>query len=234
MAQEEVGFIIKNVKISKGLDMQKIKFYFDFLSPYSYFAWKNRASILKNQDIQIDYKAIPMGNLFNHYEMKGPGEILPKRHYMLKQCFIYAAQNGIEFTPPKNHPFNPLYALRMATKHASGSDQERIIDILFNSIWAKGIELDDPEIIKDILLKNNFSNDEILEKSFDREAKQEFKANIKEAISDGLFGVPSFIYNDELFWGNDSITNLVNSINKKEVDWDRALFQNRIGAEKMN
>ena len=72
--------------------MKKVSYYFYFLSPYSYFSFINleRKCVFKDHNILL--KPVVMGSLFKNFDMKGPGEIRPKRHYMLKQCFIYSAQ----------------------------------------------------------------------------------------------------------------------------------------------
>src|SRR4051812_35620264 len=100
--------------------MKRLNFYFDFLSPFSYFAWTKIAS---NKELIIDYKPVALGPLLNHWSIKGPGEIEPKREFLLKQCLRFAAKNNIDFTTPKTHPFNSLYALRLALKSTAGELQ---------------------------------------------------------------------------------------------------------------
>jgi len=169
-----------------------------------------------------------MGSLFAHFEMKGPGEILPKRIYMLKSCFKYAAKNNIKFIPPKSHPFNPLYALRLATNAISDS-QEKIIDILFKAAWANGSDLSDLDLLRELLDSNGFNGEQLLDKTFEKEIKLEVKNNLKLAKQAMIFGVPSFQTNDEIFWGNDSLSSLKDFINGDEVKWDTELFKSRLG-----
>jgi 2-hydroxychromene-2-carboxylate isomerase len=124
----------------------------------------------------------------------------------LKHCFRYAYKNHIPFIPPKTHPFNPLYCLRMATEHAAKENQKAVISLFWNLIWANGVVLEDPDLIVAELEKVNLPGSEILERSYEREAKQAVKQNTKEAISFNAFGSPSFVTEDgELFWGNDSL-----------------------------
>ena len=204
--------------------MEKVDFYFDFLSPYSYFAWLNHKKISAN----FVYRPVPMGSLFAHFEMKGPGEILPKRIYMLKSCFKYAAKNNIEFIPPKSHPFNPLYALRLATNSVSNS-QEKNIGLLFKAAWANGNDLSDLDFLEKILDSNDFNGAQLLDKTFEKEVKQEVKNNLKLAKEAMIFGVPSFKTKDEIFWGNDSLDSLKDFINGEEAKWDQELFKSRLG-----
>ena len=210
--------------------MKNIDYFFDFLSPYSYFSWKNQDQFMNHQDIQLNIKPVVMGTLFSHWGIKGPGEIAAKRYYELKQCFIYAAKENIQFVPPKNHPFNPLYALRLATNACSGEHQKKIIDILFHSCWAIGKELSEPDDLIKLLNENDLPGQELIDKTFEREVKKELKQNTKDAIEDRVFGVPSFSIKNtsEIFWGNDSLENLNLFLNGNFPNWNESMFESRV------
>lgn len=206
--------------------MKKIEFYFDYLSPYSYFAWLNHSHV----PCVFVYRPVAMGSLFSKWDMKGPGEILPKRLYMLKNCFKYAAKNNIPFIPPVSHPFNPLYALRLSTI-ALGVDQKKIIDILFKAVWQTGQDVSDLDYLENLLNKNGFNAKDLIEKTFAREVKLEIKENLKTAKDAMIFGVPTFKdeSSDEIFWGNDSLDDLKSYLNDNEPLWDKELFKQRLG-----
>lgn len=211
--------------------MKNIKFYFDFLSPFSYFAWKNinkisEQSYLNQSGIEISYYPVLMGRLFSHHKFPGPGEIPAKRDYELKKCFRYAFKNNIKFKPPETFPFNPLAIIRMATAHASTEVQVKIIDHIFDLVWGEGKVLEDPELIQQLLASRDIGHgniQEIIERSFEKPAKTELKSNIKEAIDTGAFGVPTFEVENEIFWGNDSIEDLCNFLNNND-NWNKELY----------
>ncbi len=137
--------------------MKNIKLYFDFLSPFSYFAWLNYENMLKDRDVEISFHPILMGKLFNHHEFPGPGEIPAKRNYELKKCFRYAAKNNIKFNPPVTFPFNPLAIIRMATTHAAGAEQIKVISTIFDLVWGEGNVLEDPELIQAMIKQKDIS-----------------------------------------------------------------------------
>ncbi len=208
---------------------KKIKFYFDFLSPYSYFGWQSH----KNQPLseyEFEYIPVAMGQLFNHFEIKGPALVKPKREYLLKFCFRYAKKSNIYFAPPKEHPFNPLYALRLATKECAGENQRKIIDLLFSWAWSsKQINLSNPDEIEAALNQAGLNGSKLLEKASSREVKQALKNNVAAAIENEVFGVPTFITENELFWGNDSIPDLLNFLEGKDL-LDREKFNQAINS----
>lgn len=221
-----VCFLLNHL-VFKGLDMQKIKFYMDFLSPFTYFAWVNHHQLKDKYNAQFEYLPITMGTLFNHHEITGPGLIPAKRLYSLKHCFRYAKLNKIDFIPPHSHPFNPLYVLRMATQQASGELQEQVIDTIWKLIWAKGEVLEDPNLIIQKFNELGIDANEILEKTYEREVKQAVKKNTKEAIAHHAFGSPSFLINDELFWGNDSLELIESYLDEEGDSFDVELFKQR-------
>jgi 2-hydroxychromene-2-carboxylate isomerase len=205
--------------------MKELNFYFDFLSPFSYFAWLKLGTLKTELNVKVNYKPVALGPLLNHWQIKGPGEITPKREFLLKQCLRYAANNNMEFTTPKTHPFNSLYALRLALAGVAGSHQENVVAALWKAGWQKRIDMGEPDELLASLLEHGLPADELYEKSFAREAKAELKNNIQEAISFGAFGVPSFVVDGELFWGQDSMHDLKNFI-LGEDKLDRMKLQN--------
>lgn len=204
--------------------MKHLNFYFDFLSPFSYFAYQKIPKLMREMEVEIKFKPVALGPLLNHWEIKGPGEITPKREFLLKQCLRYAAREGIEFTTPKMHPFNSLYALRLALPGVAGELQERVIETLWKAGWQQRIDMGEPDELLKALKEAGLPAEELYEKSFSKEAKVELKENIKEAIAFGAFGVPSMVYENELFWGNDSFEDLKNFIQGKDL-LDRSKLQ---------
>lgn len=202
--------------------MKKIRLFFDFLSPYSYFAWINHEKMLPQDDLEFVYSPVLMGKLFSHHEFPGPGMIKAKRDYELKVCFRYAAKNNIEFNPPHTFPFNPLAIIRIATQSASKEDQKELISLIFDTVWKDGVVLEDPEMIEKVLINAKLDKN-IIERSFEREAKQELKQNIKEALNYNIFGVPTFQINDEIFWGNNSFDDINRYLDGNDI-WDKKLY----------
>jgi len=162
--------------------MKQVKFYFDYLSPFSYFAWKNLATLRQKHDLQIDYYPTPLGPLLNHWGIKGPGEVTPKREFLLKTCLRYAAKKNWPFTTPKTHPFNSLYALRLSLKEVAEDFQPQVIKCLWEAGWNERIDMGEPDELLGALKKSGLPADELYEKSFSREAKQALKKNIAEIL----------------------------------------------------
>ena len=182
--------------------MPKIDFTFDFLSPYSYLAW---TWVRENQQYDFNYNPVPMASLITHYETKGPAQIEPKRNYLFKDLLRKTAERNIPFTTPKELPFNSLYALRLSLKGVAGDHQKAVIDAIYTAGWARGLDIGNDDVLKNILQEANLPVAELFEKMEAKDARRELKQNLESAINQKLFGVPSFMVEGELFWGHDSI-----------------------------
>ena len=177
--------------------MTKAKWYFDFISPFAYLQFTQFPNLPNN----IEIKPVPavFGAILQHWGQLGPAEIPPKRRFVYRFFQWNANKLGIPFAMPPIHPFNPIPALRLCI--AAGANIEHT-GAVFDLIYGKGIQPDNPEGIQLIGRALNISNPE--RATQDPVVKNTLLANTAKATSDGVFGVPSFVINGELFWGGDS------------------------------
>jgi len=118
--------------------MKSLEFYFDYLSPYAYFAWKRVESICASNNLELSIKPVVFGKLLDHWGQLCPAEIPPKREWLVKYCLFYAQQNQLPLRFPKHHPFNSLPALRASLAEVSGPHQRKLVSAIFDSGWGRG------------------------------------------------------------------------------------------------
>jgi len=183
--------------------MKKIDFYFDFLSPYSYVAW----TWLRDNDHKYDFSFFPVSipSIIAHHETKGPAQIKPKRNYLFQDLLRVTKLNNIPFTTPPNLPFNSLYALRLSLVGVAQTQQRAVIDAIFRAGWEHGRDIGNDEVLKLVLIETNLAADELFARMEEKSSRVELKSNIENAIQKDVFGVPTFLVDEEIFWGNDSI-----------------------------
>jgi 2-hydroxychromene-2-carboxylate isomerase len=172
--------------------MKPIDFYFDFVSPFSYISVHRLGEI----PAAIAYKPVLFAGLLKHWGHIGPAEIPSKRRWTYRWCQWWAAELGIAFRFPAAHPFNPLAHLRLAL--ACGSRPEAV-ERIFASVWTSGEDANDP--VRFAALCRELG----VEESKLAETKDELRKNTEEAAARGVFGVPSFVADGEVFWGADAI-----------------------------
>jgi 2-hydroxychromene-2-carboxylate isomerase len=174
--------------------MKNVVFYFDFVSPFAYICMQRLGAV----PLPLTYKPVLFAGLLNHWGQKGPAEIPAKRLWTYRWCTWWASQLGIAFRFPAEHPFNPLHHLRLAL--ACGSRPEAVKRI-FESIWTSGANANDPQAFSALLSELGVDPSTLA----DERIKNELKKNTEEAAAQGVFGVPSFVADGEVFWGADSI-----------------------------
>ncbi len=182
-------------------------FYFDFLSPYAYLAWRELPALSKVTN--LDFKPTPVlfAAMLNQWGHKGPAEIPPKRVYVMKNALRLGHRLGHPIEPPPEHPFNPILPLRIA-----GLDEPRqsdIIDALFRAVWNGGPGIADEIRVRQVLDKAGFDGHDLVHRAGQPLAKARLRENTDAAIAAGVFGVPTFVVEGELFWGVDSLPDVV-------------------------
>jgi 2-hydroxychromene-2-carboxylate isomerase len=174
--------------------MASLDWYFDFVSPYSYICLHRLAEVPR----AVNFKPVLFAGLLNHWGQKGPAEIPAKRQWTYRWCTWWAQELGIPFRFPQAHPFNPLPHLRLAL--ACGSAPEAVKRI-FGWIWMTGENSSDPQRFDALCRGLGIDPDRLGAE----EVKTALRKNTEEAAARGVFGVPSFFVDGEVFWGADSI-----------------------------
>lgn len=190
------------------MSSKSIHFYFDYISPFAYFAWRQLPAIAKKYNRQIEAHPVVFGKLLDHWGQLGPAEIAPKRNWLHQFCLRYAAVNGFEYNPPKYHPFNPLAALRMSLKEVSGNNQHQVISTIFESGWSRGEDLGDLPTLIALLDEQTVDGEHLGREAARPDVKNLLVNETAMAIEKGVFGVPSIIIDDKLFWGNDQMEHI--------------------------
>ncbi|HWN68017.1 MAG TPA: 2-hydroxychromene-2-carboxylate isomerase [Haliangium sp.] len=185
-----------------------VDFYFDFVSPYSYFAWLHSRQRIAGAGVRVVPRPVLLFALLRNGGMLGPAEVPLKRAYLLRDCLRYAGRHGIPFTLPDPHPFRSVTALRLALPEVAGEDQERVIDALYHAGWVEGRNLGDAGELERILDRAGLEGARLLAATEAPAVKDALRRQTDEAIARGLFGVPSFYVNGELFWGHDRVADL--------------------------
>jgi len=199
-----------NDQILEVFTMTEIKWYFDFISPFAYLQMA-QFSKLPNS---IKIKPIPVvfGGLLASWGQLGPAEIPPKRQFVYRFFQWNADRLGVPFKMPARHPFNPLSSLRLCIVSGGKIEQVRAV---YDLIYGQGIQPDTPEGLQKMAQVLEVANPELIIKN--SEIKEILRSNTENAVKDGVFGVPSFVVNGEVFWGGDSTDMMLDFFNNPNL-----------------
>jgi 2-hydroxychromene-2-carboxylate isomerase len=181
-------------RIMDSLAARSIEWYFDFVSPFSHICLYR----LKDLPGPISYRPVLFAGLLNHWGQKGPAEIPAKRQWTYRWCTWWARELGIPFRFPSAHPFNPLHYLRLSIACAN---RPEAVKRIFDFIWTTGEDASDPKRFFQLCRELGVTEEQLSAAP----VKDELRKNTEAAARRGVFGVPSFVVDGEVFWGADAL-----------------------------
>ena len=194
--------------------IKSFDFYFDFVSPYSFFAHKEIIKIEKKNSIKIRYKPILLGGLHNLHGIKAPAFIPAKAKHMIRDCKLIAEKNKIKFKFNSYFPIKSLNLMRGVFVAEEDNFKAYYIDKIFNAIWQDGLNMNDESIIIKILKNLDINPKTFLLRTSSSSIKDLLRNKTSEAYDKGIFGAPTFVSNNKIFWGQDRIEFALNEANK--------------------
>ena len=177
--------------------MHPLVFHFDPISPFVYLAFHRLPEELAGCSYEVEYRPVLFAGLLKHWGHKGPAEIEPKRAWTFRHVHWLAQQHGIPMQSPLQHPFNPLPLLRLAL--AAGPNR-RVVEAVLAHVWQGGGDANDPVRLAALRAQLAPTRDPDGD-----DVKAELRALTEQAVSDGLFGVPTLSLQGRHFWGLDAL-----------------------------
>jgi 2-hydroxychromene-2-carboxylate isomerase len=190
---------------------KEIDFYFDFISPYTYLAHKKIQSLPKN--IKINYKPILLGGLHNLEGITAPAFIKSKLKNMINDCQCIAKKNKFEFKWNAKFPLNSLNIMRGYFCIISTS-KDQYINIMFDAYWKDNLDITNKNTLVTLLQECKINSDNFFKAIKDPIIKDRLKDATKDAHEKEIFGAPTFIVNNKIFWGQDRLEYALDEYNK--------------------
>ena len=180
-------------------------FYFDFISPYAFIAHNKIKKIERDYMFRINYQPILLGGLHNLHEIKAPAFIPSKAKFMIRDCKMVAEKNKINFKFNSYFPIKSLSLMRGVLVAEEDNIKKYYIDNIYNTIWQDGLNMNDEIIIQKILKNLNINPKTFALRSTSSLIKDSLRTKTNEAYEKGIFGAPTFVANNKIFWGQDRI-----------------------------
>jgi 2-hydroxychromene-2-carboxylate isomerase len=204
----------------------RVAWVFDVISPFAYLALPR----LEELPAGVELAVVPvlLAALLDHFGQRGPAEIPSKRRFTYRFVLWRARRLGLPLRMPPAHPFNPLAALRLII--AAGSDRRAAATVL-QAVFGEGRDLTDQAVIADLAAQLGVADPQ--RTLADAGVKQRLRENTLWASSRGVFGVPTLLIGEELFWGHDAFDMALDYLSRPQSFTDpdmRALESLPIGA----
>ena len=191
---------------------KSIDFYFDFISPYSYLGYKKLNLLNQNNQININYKPILLGGLHNLGGITAPAFNERKMKNMKNDCELIAMKNNIQFKWNTKFPINSLYLMR-GYLIIKDDLKKKYFDVCFDAYWKNNIDIADEKNTDSILETVGQDKIEFIDGIKETKTKEELKRVTKNAFEIDIFGAPTFVVNNKIFWGQDRLNFAIDEYN---------------------
>jgi len=181
-----------------------IDFYFDIISPYSYIAHKKIQKVKDNQKIIFNYKPILLGGLHNLAGISAPAFNKYKIKNMQSDCELVSKKNDISFIWNSKFPINSLSIMR-GYLSLDDNQKEEYLNIFFNAYWKDNLDLSSEQEFLKLLVTLGIDSKIFFEKIKQQSIKDDLKKLTSDAFEKEVFGAPTFIVNNKIFWGQDRL-----------------------------
>ena len=190
---------------------KSIDFYFDFISPYSYLAYKKINNLNLINKIDINYKPVFLGGLHKLGGITAPAFNERKMKNMKSDCELVASKNNIEFKWNKKFPINSLNLMR---GYLSINDQikKKYFEVCFDSYWKDDLDISENKNMIKILEICKIDQKKFLDDIKDQKIKDELKYLTDLAFKNDIFGAPTFVVNKKIFWGQDRLEYAIDEV----------------------
>lgn len=190
--------------------MAHIDYFTITLSPFAYLAGQGLEEVAKKHGATITYKPFNLMQVFEQTGGTPPAKRHPARQaYRMQELARIAKRNSLPINlKPAHFPSNPApscYAL-IAAQNAGGGDLGGLCHAFLRACWAEDKDLAEDDVVRACLQAYGF--DPKLADSGLLSGAQAFEKNTEEALQRNVFGAPSYVVGDQVFWGQDRLSYL--------------------------
>ena len=200
-----------------------IDYYFTVTSPWSYFGDLRVREIAVRCNATLQHRPVNAGDIFS----KTGGLPLKDRSaerqaYRLRELARWRERLGIELNlEPKFFPASNQLADKViiATMNA-GIDPGLLTNAFMRTVWVENEDIADPEVVKTVINAQELDAVTLVASAQQEETARVLATHTEEAISRGVFGLPSYVTAHDLFWGQDRLDFLESSLDGYESGED--------------
>lgn len=182
--------------------------YYALQSPWTYLGWARLRELVARSDAAAHYRPIQTGPLFEASGTlplaKRPAQ---RQAYRLMELRRWRDHLDVPLNlHPRYFPVDEGLAARMVIAHRQrGGDIALLSQAMLTAVWAEERNLADRDTLLEIAHEQGLDGPALLDATRGQAVGSEYDANTRAAIEQGVFGVPTFVIGDELFWGQDRL-----------------------------
>lgn len=188
-----------------------VEIWFEFASTYSYLTVSRAEALLRSKDIEFEWKPFLLGPIFREKGWNTSPFLLDpvKGDYMWRDVERRASRYGLPFTKPTPWPMNPVLAARVATAALEEPWCGEFIRGVFTAQFSRGDDIANESVLVAVMRDCGVNPAHWLARAQDDAIKNELRDLTEQARRHNIFGAPSFIVGNELFWGDDRLEDAI-------------------------
>ena len=187
------------------------EFWFEFASTYSYLSVNRIEELTNKERIDIQWKPFLLGPTFNAQGWKtSPFNIYEaKGVYMWRDIERLCDKYELPFNKPSEFPRNGILAARVVLAYEGETWVQEFTKRVFTANFAEDRDISSEEVIGSILSTLELDAPRIIESAKEQDNKDRLRAQTQQSVDKGIFGAPTFVIGDEIFWGNDRLEDAI-------------------------
>lgn len=185
-----------------------VDYYFSVISPFTYLGSQRFEEILQRHRAEVRVKPVSLATIFPKTGGVPPAKRAPERQaYRFVELERWSKYLGMPLNlRPAYFPAPDIEAARMVIAAGeTGGDPLRLAHAVLKGVWAEERNIADFGTLQEIAGETGHHATALMAAAADPETKTTFEAYTKEALEAGVFGAPTYIYQGELFWGQDRL-----------------------------
>jgi carboxymethylenebutenolidase len=194
---------------------ETLDYYLSLISPWSYLGGPRLAAIARRHNVEVAVKPVEFGRILPVSGGLPLAKRAPQRQaYRLVELRRWRDHLGMPLNlQPAFFPVpDQMAACAVIAAGAGGGDALRLSQAILAAVWAEERNIADVGTLTEIIDGCGMHGVHVLARACDPETRFALQANTDEAIQRGVFGMPTYVWRDELFWGQDRLDFLERAI----------------------
>lgn len=189
-----------------------VDFYFDFGSPNAWIAHALMPAAVQRSGLRFHYRPMLLGGVFqligNRPPMQQFADIPSKLNWFRREMERFVKRHGVPFEFNPHFPVNTLKLMRGAVLFQDSDQFFPYLDTCFHNMWVQPKNLGDEEILGAVLASAGFDTDAFFEGITRPDVKQALIEATDTAVARGVFGAPTFVVGEEVYFGKEQLFDL--------------------------
>lgn len=188
-----------------------IDLYFDYSSPYGYLASERIEAVAERHQRRVVWRPILLGFIFKVSKQAPLTDAPLKGEYSIMDFARSSREHNIAYQHPQQFPIGAVAASRAtlwARNHPDMAINEKtgnLVHAIYRAYLVEGKDITDTNTLSTIASSLGLDGESMVAALSEQSVKDALKDEVGAAIESGIFGSPTMVVDDQIFWGHDRL-----------------------------